>query len=200
MKKLITVVALVAALSLSLVSMAFAASGGLKLHPSGFGPKSQATWKGGQGLPDSSGNGKQALYFQKMTTTATVAAGVAMINGVEGIEASELTGLEWQHRNDGHCGAGAPRWNIGLTDSNGQDYNVFLGCAAAAHSPGSGAGWTRDTYSAAAIGAAVADPGDTVRYLAIIFDEGTDNGPGFVYLDNIKVNDQVWTSATDNGN
>ena len=53
----------------------------------------------------------------------------------------------------------------------------------------------------------------TIRSLAILFDEGTDNpipqppgcpvgpsSPGFVFLDNIIVNDHVWTSASDNGN
>jgi len=39
----------------------------------------------------------------------------------------------------------------------------------------------------------------TVTSLAIVFDEGTDVGPGFVFLDNITVNAKTWTSPHDNG-
>ncbi len=210
MKKVVVSVAMVALLSLSMVSMVFAA-GGLKLHPSGFGEQSYAAWKAKEGLPDSSGKANHALYLQKMTETSTFAAAVAMIDGVEGMPVSALTGLEWEHRNDGHCGAGAPRWNVGVTGSSGTDYTLFLGCAAAVHSPGSGTNWTRDTYAGPAIvavggsnaGLTPAQQADaaagTVRYLAIVFDEGTDQGQGYVYLDNIKVNNQVWTGPQDNG-
>ena len=39
----------------------------------------------------------------------------------------------------------------------------------------------------------------TVTGLAIVFDEGNDVGQGFVYLDNVRVGNYVWTSASDNG-
>jgi hypothetical protein len=87
-----------------------------------------------------------------------------------------------------------------VTDAAGNQYVVFLGCAAAAHSPGSAPGWTRDTYGAAAIQAQiiaqtpVTATGLTISSLAIVFDEGTDQGQGYVFLDNITVNNQVWTS------
>jgi hypothetical protein len=42
-------------------------------------------------------------------------------------------------------------------------------------------------------------PPGTVVGLAIVFDEGTDVGRGFVYLDDIRVGDWLWTSASDNG-
>jgi hypothetical protein len=112
---------------------------------------------------------------------------VATVNGIEG---QAITGLSWEHRNDGHCGAGAPRWNV-YTNQN----TYFLGCAAAAHSPGSEPGWTKDTFVPPALA-----PGETVTGLQIVFDEGTDQGQGFVYLDNIQVNDKTWTSPSDNGN
>src|SRR4051794_17627220 len=108
-----------------------AQAGQYTLHPSGFGEHSYASWKAGQGLADSNGHGFQALYMQKMTTTATNAAGVVLIKGVEGMSASSLTGLSWDHRVDGHCGAGAPRWNVGIT-VGGVDQTIFLGCYAAA--------------------------------------------------------------------
>jgi hypothetical protein len=202
---------LVGLVALLLATAGTALAGTYTLHPSGFGPHSYASWKAGEGLPDNTGNKDQALYLQKMTSTATLAAGVVLIRGFEGMPADAITGLSWDHRTDGHCGAGAPRWNIGLTDSAGNDSVVFLGCYAASHSQ-NGDDWCRDTQPGPGL-----SPTLTIRYLAIVFDEGTDtpNPPplgctqdglagGFVYLDNITVEvngvPHVWTSASDNGN
>jgi hypothetical protein len=218
------VAATVAAAGLVLASGASAGSS-YNLHPSGFGTHSYAAWKAQQGTTDDTGSANQALYFQKMTTTATIAAGVAVITGVEGTPADEL-GLSWWHREDGHCGAGAPRWNLGLQDTTtGDRYTVFLGCYAAAHEEANaitnGHAWCKDTQSS--IGAEIQGQTGhsasefTVTGLAIVFDEGTDNpnpppvgcaqepGPsGFVYLDNIEVDingvPHCWTNASDNGN
>jgi hypothetical protein len=178
----------------------------LKLHPDGFGEQSYAAWKAQEGEPDAQGDANSALYFQKMTSTATFAAGVAVIRGLEGEPVSALTDLSWEHRVDGWCGAGAPRWDIFVTDAAGNSYTVFLGCAAAAHTTGSTTGWIRDSYGAAAISAAVsaavgANGPVTISGLIIVFDEGTDvaGNPGFVFLDNITVNAQTWSSPADNG-
>jgi hypothetical protein len=214
------------AVSIGMLALpAWALAGPLTLHPSGFGDHSYSSWKAHEGLPDTRGGDAQALYFQKMTATTTFAAGVAVIRGLEGTPASELTGLGWDHRVDGHCGAGAPRWNVNLRNTTtGQNFTVFLGCYAAAHAPTAGAptSWCRDTHSASAIQAAITAIGQnpanlTLRNLVIVFDEGTDNpipqppgcpvgasAPGFVFLDNITVEldgePHVWTSANDNGN
>lgn len=189
-------------------SFAKGGNSGLTLHPNGFGEKSYAAWKAQEGLPDANGNANQALYFQKMTATETFSAGVAVVNGLEGQPASALTGLSWERRNDGWCGAGAPRWNVGLTDGT-HNYTVFLGCSAAAHSPGSAPNWTRDSYPGPALAAQIAAQTGgasnlTITGLAIVFDEGLTLyglplGPGFVFLDNITVNSTVWTSPADNG-
>jgi len=177
---------------------------GLTLHPGGLGEQSFAKWEPQQGEPDSKGSADQALYFQKMTATATFAAAFAVIDGLQGQPASVLTNLSWEHRTDGWCGAGAPRWNIGLSDATG-DHTVFLGCNAATHSPGGAAGWIKDSYSQSDIQTAAAAAGvdlaaATISSLAILFDEGTDVGPGFVFLDNITVNATVWTKPADNSN
>ena len=139
-----------------------------------------------------------------MVATPVFAAGFAVIDGLQGQPATALTALSWDHRADGWCGAGAPRWNVGVTDASG-DHTVFLGCNAATHSPSGTDGWTSDSYSgadiAAAITAAGVDPETaTISSLAILFDEGTDVGPGFVFLDNITVNTMVWTSPSGNSN
>jgi hypothetical protein len=203
---------------LFLVQFGSANAGTFTLHPSGFGPHSYASWKAFEGEPDSRGSKDQALYMQKFTTTATVAAGVVLIKGVEGLPADQLTGLAWDHREDGHCGAGAPRWNVGFSVGGGPTQTLFLGCNAAAHNdsppPSSGHDWCRDTQPSPAT---LLPTGATIEYLAIVFDEGTDNPnppplgcdqeplspTGRVHLDNITVVaggvTHTWTSATDNG-
>src|SRR3989442_7633249 len=132
---------------------------GVSLHPSAFGEGALTAWKPHEGEPDSKGNGDFALYFQKMTTTATVSAGVSVITGVEGQPVLVLTNatsvLSWESRDDGHCGNGAPRWDIFITGANpANSYTVFLGCntaSGAAQSVGSESGWTLDAWSGTAI-------------------------------------------------
>jgi hypothetical protein len=209
---------------------ASARAGVLTLHPSGFGTHSYAAWKAQQGLADSNGGAFQALYFQKETTTTTVAAGVAVIKGIAGLPAEKLAGLSWNHRDDGHCGAGAPRWNVNLQDGSGHSFTAQLGCNAALHTQRTdtdpaGHTWCHDeqpsvgsALSAAAGGEPLANL--TVTGLAILFDEGNDtpNPPpagctqeqlagGYVHLDNIEVattdpayGTKCWTSASDNSN
>src|SRR6266568_8699017 len=115
MTKLLTLVPVAAALVLAAcqettspapsnslaVRPAFAVGGGnsgLTLHPGGLGEQSFAKWEAHEGEPDSKGNADQALYFQKLTATATFAAAFAVIDGLQGQAASELTDLSWEHR------------------------------------------------------------------------------------------------------
>lgn len=215
-----------------LVGIAFpviAVAGTYTLHPAGFGPNSYAAWKAQEGLDDpGTGLPQQALYFQKFTDTTTNAAGVAVFKGFAGITVSDIDSLQWKHRDDGWCGAGAPRWNIVSQDTSGTKYIIFVGCAAQAHSPGGASinksgphTWTTDTqptpgvlecrllgapYTYFAPGYCA---GFTLTQLAIVFDEGTTLygaplGPGYTFLDDITVTtngtSHVWHSASDNGN
>ena len=187
------------------------ANSGYAIHPEGFGQRSFAAWRANEGLPDTKGNTNMALYFQKMTTTATNAAGVAKVTGLEGQPLSALVGLSWEDRTDGWCGAGAPRWDVIVSDASGDRGVIFLGCAAAVHTPGSAANWIRDSYPAGTPIASLPatgftsdfNPSDplTISELLIVFDEGTDTpgNPGFVFLDNITVNGHVFTGPADNG-
>jgi len=181
---------------------------GLNLHPKGFGEASYAAWKAHEGQQDSRGQADMALYFQKMTATTTNAAGVAEITGVAGMSLSEITGLSWEYRVDGWCGAGAPRWTFIVVDASGDRGVIHLGCAAALKSPGSQPiGWIKASYPG--VSPSLIQPLDagfdaaeaTISALYIIFDEGTDipANPGYVYLDNITVNEKVFTSPADNG-
>jgi hypothetical protein len=172
-----------------------------------------AEWRPFQGEQDLNDNQYYALYLAKLQPTPANAAAGADILGVAGMSPAELLVLAWDHRVGTYCGAGAPRWNIFLHDNaTNTDYVTFLGCAAAPKStgipgtspyPSPGSVWLRDTYNAADIQAAIAaaalaakaDPATSVvTNLEIIFDEG----PAFVYLDNIQVNQTVWGSPRDN--
>jgi hypothetical protein len=200
--------AIAAVLALALSATAGAASGP-KLHPSGFGPHSYASWKGGEGLEDSTGTKDQALYFQKNTSTATVAAGVAVFRGFEGSDTADILPLEFWYGTDGHCGAGAPRFNVRIQPPSGPQQTIFVGCAAmvpgATAAADNGRTFQQRTFAGPL-------PAGTVTGLAIVFDEGDDPLLGFpcpnstltdpnscVYLDDIRVGEHVWSSASDNG-
>lgn len=180
--------------------LALADAGHAVLHPNGFGLHSYCAWKAQQGEVDSTGSKNQALYFQKDTLTANFAAGVAVIDGFEGMDVGEVLPLAFDYRTDGHCGAGAPRFNVRIQPIGTTDPMVrqtfFVGCAAMLPGPPLGADlnghtWIRKSFVGPLI------PG-TITSLSIVFDEGTDQGQGFVYLDNIQVGSKIWTSAADN--
>lgn len=172
------------------------------LHPSGFGMHSYAAWKAQQGLTDSSGAKNQALYFQKDTLTANFAAGVATIDGFEGTPTSELGELAFWYRKDGHCGAGAPRFNVRVEVAPGAPrQTIFFGCnsgmvATSTALDSQGRLWERRSTG----NLLTVLPAGTVTSLAIIYDEGEEFPPGFVYLDNVQVGSKIWTSAADNAN
>jgi hypothetical protein len=134
-----------------------------------------AQWIAAEGMPGGD-NGNQALYLQKLGTTSNCAAAGATITGVE-----DLTGvlkLGYDIRDDGHCGAGAPRFNV---YTNVTTY--FLGCASGAGAPAGG--WISVDH------VLELGPDEVVQGIDILFDEGEDAGAGYAYLDNIYVNDSV---------
>jgi len=181
-----------AAAALAMAPAWGAGNSGLKLHPDGFGPHTYSSWKAGEGETDSTGGSSQALYLAKMTLTATGSAAVAVFDGIAGMTASEVGQLAFDWRTDGHCGAGAPRFNITFENMP----TVFVGCQGMTdegqHQDAQGRTWDRRSIDLSTFGDA------TIQSLIIVFDEGTDQGQGFVYLDNIQVGNKIWTSAADN--
>jgi len=188
--------ALLAALAATLLTLAPApaSAGQITLHPSGFGEHSYAAWKGQEGLPDSTGNKDQFLYFQKETSTTTFAAGVAVFKGVRGMSTADIVPLGFWYQADGHCGAGAPRFNVRLEGVPG---TIFVGCAGMVTTDTNiddqGDLWIHKEFAGPL-------PPGTVASLAIVYDEGEEFPPGHVFLDNIEVGSHLWTSASDNGN
>jgi len=193
MKRALVLLALLFAFAMQGVANA----GSVTLHPSGFGEHSYAAWKANEGLPDSTGNQDQALYFQKMTSTASFAAGVAVFKGVAGMPTAAFSDLGFWWRTDGHCGAGAPRFNVRIQPALGPAFTYFVGCQGML--PGApaiddhGRTWQKRSLLSEL-------PPGTVVSLSIVFDEGNDVGQGYVYLDNIRAGGHTWSSASDNGN
>lgn len=187
------------------------------LDPAGFGKQSYASWKSGEGLPDSVGKASFGLYMQKMVPLETYAAAVVILKG-DGIDTVPVTAyyggaLSWQRKVGGYCSGGAPRFNMTITRPSGESCLLFLGCANATSS--TSGDWSTEVfnvedtllnkqYGYCSNGSNIASAADgTVTGLAIVLDEGFSD----VTLDNIHVKttgtggvDQTWTSPADNGN
>ena len=62
---------------------------------------------------NSTGNSSPSIKLQKLGATSNcAAAGVDIITSLEGQTLSNLTELNFDYLNGGHCGAGAPRFNV----------------------------------------------------------------------------------------
>ena len=133
------------------------------------------------------------IVLAKNCPTATnAAAGVDIVTDLEGGDISELTELNFEYEGGGHCGAGAPRFNV-VVDGN----TYFLGCTGGTHTD-LGNGWHRVEFTAADFATAGIPTTGTLEDLMIIFDEGTDTPaggligtPGTITIDNISVNGEV---------
>lgn len=191
MIKLLTGISTLMLSLVMMVSSVFAANS-VKAMPWVYDPDntgiSEARWVTGEGLADV-GKSAHAMYLTKFGTTATLAAAGASIKGEEGLT---LTELGFDYRNDGHCGAGAPRFNVYTEDGY-----YFFGCTYGVHTPSTEdpLNWTRvrfsDADAVAATGTTPAWPGFgsvVVTDIEVVFDEGTDQGNGFIYLDNLDIN------------
>jgi hypothetical protein len=170
----------------------------LRLDLSTVGKGARAAWKANTGLPDPTSNSRadHALVLEKRVATTEVAAAVATVEGIAGTRVTALARLQWNRLNGTHCTGGAPRWNLSITGASGAEYTVFLGCEAAAQTPGDHDAWTMGFWGSDEIRAQVSAQAGadalagTLTGLAIVFDEGPDS----VVLDNLVV-----TTATADG-
>lgn len=176
----------------------------LKFHPNGGGAHSYASWKGQEGLPDSTGDANQGFYLEHGDAAADGAAGI--VTGLEGIRVAFVTGLAYEYNvKSGTCGVTDPRWTLFIQGKSGKHYVVNFGCATAVPSPGSAPGWIRRTATQPAIRLLVLRRGGndalngTVTGLALAYDQKV----GSIMLDNMTVatrlGSQTWTCAADNG-
>ena len=146
-----------------------------------------AAWVKDMGLADDKGNESEALILSKNGPSADCSAAGASLKGVKGIT---LTELGFDIRNGGHCGAGAPRFNVMASDG----FHFLGGCGNGTQTPNTPQdGWTRVRINPS--NPAQAFPpialGATIVSIDIILDEGVDAGAdfsGIAILDNIDVN------------
>jgi hypothetical protein len=169
-----------------------------------------AKWLKGLGLPDngdknfntttpsdppSKKDRHSGLLLSKNGATPVCASAGAEIKGVKGMVVTDTFTVGYDFRNGGHCGAGAPRFNID-TDMG----FFFVGCANAPKipAPQDPAEWTR-TRSVLKTCGIECFPGPfpsgaRINSINIVFDEGTDTanndteGVGLAVLDNIFIN------------
>jgi len=196
MKKLLSILLVTSFIVTLMVTGSVFADGPYKAKPFEFvgaagvcGPDAgidtvTGAWVTHEGLPDA-GKSDHGLLLEKLGPTANCASAGAVIDGVSGIS---LTEIGYDIRNDSHCGAGAPRFNVSATDG----FHFLGGCSNGTQTPNTPvAGWTRvridPTNPAQAFPPIAA--GATIISIAILFDEGEDTPPnaGTAVIDNIQI-------------
>jgi len=176
-----------------------------------------AAWLGGMGLPDTDGdaalNGVPAtaddphrgLLLSKNGPSTDCSSAGARITGVKGMTVDAAFTLGFDYRNGGHCGAGAPRFNVVAKPPTGPNTFHFVGgCANAASTPApqDPAEWSRVRFEAAQQFPPI-PPGSKIVSITILYDEGTEvataqdpNGVGLAVVDNIFVNGEDIRTGT----
>jgi len=184
-----------------------------------------SAWLRGMGLPDNGGpnvgapqtafidtrnDPHRGLLLSKNGPTTDCSSAGARILGVGGmlVTATKPLVLGFDYRNAGHCGAGAPRFNVVARPMTGPDTFHFVGgCANGTPTPAlqDPAQWTRVRFDTSdpAQSFPIIPPGSRIRSITLIYDEGTDapspqdpNGVGLAVVDNIAVNDRLITRGT----
>ena len=175
-----------------------------------------AAWLRGMGLPDNDGLNTQpadtviggtnpnksdphfGLLLSKNGPTNDCSASGAEIKGFRRLTAPITLGFDY--RNGGHCGAGAPRFNVVARPATGPDTFHFVGgCSndTPTPAPQDPLQWTRVRFSTsnAAQSFPVIPAGSRIVSIDLIFDEGTDSvvagdaqGVGVAVVDNIDIN------------
>jgi hypothetical protein len=170
-----------------------------------------AAWLGGIGLPDNGGQNTAekgdphlGLLLNKNGPTPDCSSSGARILGVRGMVVDADFALGYDNRNGGHCGGGAPRFNVAYQLPNGASGFSFVGACNNETTPPGGTPapqdgeWTR--YRFEAINGAESFPpipiGSRIESITILFDEGTDTptlvsqnagGIGLTTIDNIFI-------------
>src|SRR5438128_8396562 len=181
-----------------------------------------SAWLGGMGLPDNGGQNvgtdpkdnpnkldpHVGLLLSKNGTTADCSAAEAEITGVEGITVNGEFHLGFDYRNGGHCGAGAPRFDVSYRQPDGTDGSSFVGGCSNDHQPTAA---PQDPAQRTRVRFETSDPtesfptiptGSTIKRITLIFDEGTDTanndteGVGLAVVDNIDINNRLITRGT----
>ena len=138
----------------SVAQTATAARGGstnqLKVSATEFDPQhdcdANAAWVKGIGVSSANDPYAYGLRMHKLCSTDTNAAAFGVISGVKGELLVSPLGFDYKNSNagfDAHCGAGAPRFNVTMSDGS---FHFVGGCSngtAISPSPLAGTGWTQ---------------------------------------------------------
>jgi len=179
-----------------------------------------SAWLGGMGLPDNGGDTAlnaapntardphRGLLLSKNGPQSNCSSAGATIHGVKGIIVDADFALGFDYRNGGHCGAGAPRFNVEFAPPTGPDGSIFVGCANApqAGAPQDLAEWTRTRSVLITCGIECFPTGvplgSKIKSIDIVFDEGTDiasndtQGVGLAVIDNIFIDGRYIRSGS----
>ena len=197
-------------LGLSVVIVAQAHAGpGIQIHPATFvgkagecGPTAPAgtaivtaAWLDGAGLPDDDGPGndrRQGLLLSKNGPTGDCSAAAAWITGVKNLVVGTGFTFGYDARIGTHCSGGAPRFNVRTT--TGLPLRRCLHQCDDGPAPDD-TRWIRATMDPfnPAHAFPVFQAGEVIESVQIIFDEGTDAGPGagLAVIDNIRIGDKI---------
>ena len=169
-----------------------------------------AAWLAGMGLPDNGGmNGPTTrndphfgLLLSKNGPTPDCSSSGARIQGVQGMTVGATFELGFDYRNGGHCGAGAPRFNVSWTFNGADGFSFVGGCqnSVSIPAPQDPAEWSRVRFTNTVAAFPPIPPGAKIVSISILFDEGTDTptlqdpmGVGLAVIDNIDINGTLIT-------
>ena len=196
---------LIVATAASLAALAaLAQTARLRVKAAEFDPDrlcdAAAKWVKNIGLTGPGDSFAYAFRMRKLCSTETNAASFGVITGVKGetLIGPDALGYDYKNVNGGflaHCGAGAPRFNVQMSDGSFH----FIGCSAGTQTESPrGTGWTQVRINPQ-------DPNQafppvptnaTITSIALVFDEGPDvgfSGSPEIVLDNIVVNGKTAT-------
>jgi hypothetical protein len=175
-----------------------------------------AAWLAGMGLPDNGGlNGAPdtrsdphfGLLLSKNGLTTDCSSSGARIRGAGGMAVTAGFHLGFDYRNGGHCGAGAPRFNVAWKLAGAQGFSFVGGCSNdSTPTPApQDAQWTRVRFDVQnpAESFPIIPAGAEIVSISILFDEGTDVGTvqdpmgiGLAVIDNIDINGTLITRGS----
>lgn len=206
---LIPLVALVALVGMTLVTNSAAQGGNsakFKVQAAEFDPQhdcdAAATWVKGIGLTGPDDKYAYGFLMHKLCSTDFNAAAFGLISGVKGqlLIGPDALGFDYKDQNGGfvaHCGAGAPRFNVSLSDGS---FHFIGGCSNGTKTSPSprGTGWTQVRFNPQDPNQSfpVCPTNATIVSIALVFDEGSDqdpNGSPEIVLDNIFINGRFVT-------
>jgi hypothetical protein len=179
-------------------------SGGLKVAATEFDPQhncdANAAWIKNIGLQFAPAGQTDPFAYgflmHKLCSTDTNAAAFGVISGAKGqfLNTPGALGFDYKKQNGGflaHCGAGAPRFNVSMTDG----FHFIGGCNNGTKTDPSprGTGWVQVRFDPQDPNQAfpTVAPSATISSISLVFDEGSDQGAGGspeIVLDNIVLN------------